>query len=138
MQYPEYLHISFSPKESGKDSSDSGYDMSGQFYTTYSLNKNYLLSKVGQDIMDIASTAEYEKMGNSIVAGLDFMFTTLLCYHLSQEHVVINISLTSSYLFKAVFLKVVNVVIFWNKKPCQKVYWKRGRINKWQQMWKLI
>jgi hypothetical protein len=75
---PEYLHVSFSPKESGKDSVDAGYDMSGQFYTTYSLNKNYLLSKVGQDIMEITSTEEYEKMVHDIMLGVDFIFSTLL------------------------------------------------------------
>ena len=48
--------------------------MSGKFYTTYSLDKKHLLSKVGQDIADITSFEGYEKMVDDIFNGLGFVF----------------------------------------------------------------
>lgn len=76
---PKHLHVSFTPNEGVKN--EKGYDMNGQFHTSYTPNKNYLLSKVGNDIMDMVdfeSMAEYERLADDISAGLEFMFNTFL------------------------------------------------------------
>jgi len=81
---PEHLYISFLPKTgTNQPKIVGGYDMSGKFYLSYALNKNELLSKVGQGIADIASDVEFDKMVTGIenvVIGildfLDFMFKT--------------------------------------------------------------
>jgi len=75
---PQYIHVSFIPNESVEKG--MGYDMNGQFHTSYTPNKNYLLSKVGQDIMDMAdfeSLAEFERFGDEIGAMFEFMFHIL-------------------------------------------------------------
>jgi hypothetical protein len=59
---PETIHVVFLPKKSEKQS--EGYDMNGQFITSYSRDKDFLLSKVGQDISDVASVVE--KVGQDI------------------------------------------------------------------------
>ena len=50
--------------------------MSGQFHTTYGLNKNYLLSKVGQDVVDITSVDGYT--AEMFFVGLESIVTLLL------------------------------------------------------------
>lgn len=70
------LHVSYFPGMNGKE--NSGYDMSGQFYTSYSRNKTFLLSKVGQDITDMASLVVPINAFNMIFGALDFMFNVLL------------------------------------------------------------
>jgi len=71
----ESLHVSYYPDEDGKN--DEGYDMNGQFLTSYSRDKNFLLRKVGQDITDIATLGENHLMFTSILSALSHSATLI-------------------------------------------------------------
>ena len=72
------VNITFEPKYTASKIKDTGFDMSGQFITTYSVDKNVLLDKVAEKITSLGeSNDEYQKMVDAIAVGVEFMFTTL-------------------------------------------------------------
>merc|ERR1712226_876811 len=72
------INVTFEPKFTKSKIKDSGYDMSGQFVTTYSVDKNVLLDKVAEKITSLGEYSdEYQKMFQAIAVGVKFMFTTL-------------------------------------------------------------
>ena len=52
--------------------------MNGQFYISYSRNKTFLLSKIGDDIIDIASLPQFVTVFDGVITAIDFMFHMLL------------------------------------------------------------
>ena len=70
----ETLHVVFSPKYKIKDGKNEGYDMSGQFYTSYSCSNNFDISEVGLDITRTATMKAYEQL----VTGSNFIFNLVL------------------------------------------------------------
>jgi len=73
------INVTFDPKSTQSKRKDAGFDMSGQFITTYSVDKNVLLDKVAEKITSLGeSNDEYQKMVDAIAVGVEFMFTTLL------------------------------------------------------------
>jgi len=70
-------HVEFYPSENKKEG-DGGYDMNGQFYISYSRNKTFLLSKIGDDIIDIASLPQFVNVFDGVITAIDFMFHMLL------------------------------------------------------------
>ena len=72
------INVTFEPKFTKSKIKGPGYDMSGQFVTTYSVDKNVLLDKVGEKITSLGEFGdEYQKMVSAIAVGIKFMFTTL-------------------------------------------------------------
>jgi hypothetical protein len=72
------INVTFEPKFTKSKIKDPGYDMSGRFVTTYSVDKNVLLDKVGEKITSLGEFGdEYQKMFQAIAVGVKFMFTTL-------------------------------------------------------------
>merc|ERR1712038_71542 len=70
-------HVEFYPNENKREAG-SGFDMNGQFYTSYSRNKTFLLSKIGDDIIDIASLPQFVNVFDGVITAIDFMFHMLL------------------------------------------------------------
>ena len=95
---PEFLHVAFTPNEGSKKV--GGYDMNGQFYTSYKVNKNRLLSKVGYDIAEFASYAEYERMTDVILAGIESVFAIILMI----PFIILTEMVSAFYLIVAVML----------------------------------
>ena len=95
---PEFLHVAFTPNEDNKKK--GGYDMNGQFYTSYKVNKNRLLSKVGYDIAEFASYAEYERMTDVILAGMESVFAIILMI----PFIILTEMVSAFYLIVAVVL----------------------------------
>jgi len=72
------INVTFEPQFTKSKVKDPGFDMSGQFVTTYSVDKNVLLDKVAEKITSLGeSNDEYQKMFQAIAVGVKFMFTTL-------------------------------------------------------------
>jgi len=72
------INVTFEPKFTKSKIKDSGYDMSSQFVTTYSVDKNVLLDKVAEKITSLGEyNDEYQKMVGAIGVGVTFMITTL-------------------------------------------------------------
>merc|ERR1712038_1349034 len=70
-------HVEFYPNENKKEGG-GGYDMNGKFYTSYSRNNAFLLSKIGDDIIDIASLPQFVNVFDGVITAIDFMFHMLL------------------------------------------------------------
>jgi len=72
------INVTFEPKVTKSKIKDPGYHMSGQFVTTYSVDKNALLDKVAEKITSLGEyNDEYQKMVGAIGVGVTFMITTL-------------------------------------------------------------
>lgn len=74
---PKHLHVSFWPKPEKKSSKTGKYEMLGHFYTTYALDKNYLLSRVAEQVTDVATTQDYLKMADEISSTIALMMTAV-------------------------------------------------------------
>merc|ERR1711953_996966 len=72
------IKVTFEPNFTNSKIKDPGYDMGGQFVTTYSVNKDVLLDKFGEKITSLGEFSdEYQKMVSAIAVGVKFMFTTM-------------------------------------------------------------
>jgi len=92
----ESLHVSYYPDENGKNK--EGYDMNGQFLTSYSRDKNFLLRKVGQDITDIATIGDQYLMFLDIFSVIQHSFTLIFNLLLMIPFIMITEFINGIYL----------------------------------------
>ena len=58
----ESLKVTYKPNDISSQTKKSRFDMSGKFITTYSVDKNMLVNKVGEKITSFESNVEYRKI----------------------------------------------------------------------------
>jgi len=75
----ESLKVTYKPNDISSQTKKSRFDMSGKFITTYSVDKNMLVNKVGEKITSFESNVEYRKIVEYMLEyPLGFMLESMI------------------------------------------------------------